>query len=141
MYRDDVCAVCGESLPPNHFYCREHGAVVDERLQALGTLLGDVIDDLGHLARLLDQVAPETWDYLAEQEDDDPDWPPVPHVVLLADAEEVSVDVDAEPGMVRVTLDVGLQPLLAALARGLDAPSLHRLAAAAATAKGANATH
>lgn len=141
MYRDDVCAVCRESLPPDHFYCREHSEGVDDRLHEIGALLPRLVADLQHLAALLDQVAPETWDYVAEHDPADPDWPVVPHVTLRADADEVEVDVDSEPGCVRVGLDVGLRPLLAAIAVGIDTPELHRLAETCATIEGANATH
>jgi hypothetical protein len=141
MYRDDVCAVCGESLPPDHLYCREHAAEVDDRLHEIGTLLPSVLDDLDRLADLLGGVAEPTWDYLAEEEADDPVWPPVPRIDLHADAEDVDVDVDTEPGYVRVSLTLGLARLLRALADGLDTAELRRAAAAAARAEGANATH
>ncbi len=139
MYRDDVCAVCGESLPPDHFYCREHAAGVDDRLHELGERLGRWLDDLGALSTLASQVAPETWDYLAEHEADDPDWPPAPAIDVRADPEEVTVDVDREPGFVQVRLAVPVEELLAALATGTG--ELRQLATACANAKGANATH
>ena len=141
MYRDDVCAVCGESLPPDHFYCREHGATVDDRLHEIGGLLADVTQQATRLAELLRQVAPETWDYLAEQEDDDPQWPPVPGVLLRADADDIEVDVDSEPGFVTVRLSLPLAELLAEVARDMDGAEWQRLAAAAARAHGADATH
>ena len=154
MYRDDTCAVCGESLPPDHFYCREHGAQVDDRLHAIGELLPRVLDDVAELAGLLDGVAQETWDYLAERaaEDgddggdgdgggDEPEWPPVPDLHLRADADDVEVDVDTEPGFVRVHLRRPLQELLAALAVAADVPELRRLADACAAAEGADGTH
>jgi hypothetical protein len=141
MYRDDVCAVCGESLPPDHLYCREHAAEVDDRLHEIGVLLPRVTADLARLAELVDGIAEPTWDYLAEQQPDDPLWPPIPRLEALADAEEVDVDVDAEPGMVRVVLEMRLAQLLAVVGRGLGTPELDRLAAAAAEAEGANATH
>lgn len=141
MYRDDVCAVCGESLPPDHFYCREHAARVDDRLHEIGATLPRVLADLDRLAALLDQVAAETWDYLAEAEADDPVWPPVPVVELRADAEEVDVDLDAEPGYVRARLTVPLRSLLAAVHGGLDTDELQRLARACRDAAGAGATH
>jgi len=141
VYRDDTCAVCGESLPPDHFYCREHAAGVDDRLHQIGALLARVGTDLTDLHRLLEQIAPETWDYLAEQQPDDPQWPPVPDVRLRADAEEVTVDVDSEPGYVRVTLSAPLVQLLEALAHELGREAWLRLAQAAAAAEGANATH
>jgi hypothetical protein len=141
VYRDDTCAVCGESLPPDHFYCREHAAGVDERLHEIGALLPQVARDAGRLATLLDQVAEETWDYLAEQEDDDPAWPPVPALALTADGDAVDVDVDSEPGYVRLQLRLPLAQLLAAVTQGLSGPDLERVAAASAAAQGANATH
>ncbi|MGH8902402.1 MAG: hypothetical protein ACRDYA_12165 [Egibacteraceae bacterium] len=139
MYRDDACAVCGNSLPPDHFYCREHAAGVDDRLHELGTTLARWLDDLDRIVTLLAQVAPETWDYLAGIEADDPLWPPAPAVELRADPEEVTVDVDSEPGLVRVHLGVGLRPLLAALAEATG--ELRGIAAACEKAEGANATH
>ena len=141
MYRDDVCAVCGESLPPDHFYCREHAATVDDRLNEIGRLITDVTQHAGRLGELLRQVAPETWDYLAEQEDDDPLWPPVPAVLLRADADDIDVDVDSEPGFVTVRLSLPLAELLAEVARDLRSVQWQRLAADAAAAQGANATH
>ena len=141
MYRDDRCAVCGESLPPDHFYCREHAAGVDDRLHEIGALLGSVANDAQRLAAVLDQVAEETWDYLAEQEPDDPAWPPVPELALTADGGAVDVDVDTEPGFVRLRLRLPVAQLVAALARGLAAPEVERVAAASAAAHGANATH
>ncbi len=141
MYRDDLCAACGESLPPDHFYCREHGATVDDRLHDIGALLPRVTADLAALAELLSGIAQETWDYLAEQQDDDPEWPPPPIVTLRADAEEIDVDVDSEPGFVSVRLATAAPGVLAAVADGLDSQQWRRLAQAAATASGANATH
>jgi hypothetical protein len=141
MYRDDLCAVCGESLPPDHVYCREHAATVDERLNEIGALLPRVLDDLGRLAELLGGIAEETWDYIAEEEADDPLWPPVPRVEIKADADEVDVDVDTEPGYVSVRLEVALTPLLRAMLAGIDIPDLRRAAAACAAAEGASSTH
>jgi hypothetical protein len=141
MYRDDVCAVCGESLPPDHFYCREHAAGVDDRLHEIGALVPRLLDDLGRLSELLPGVAEETWDYLAEGEPDDPVWPPVPSIHLRADADEVDVDLDSEPGYVAVRLEVALTQLLSALQEGIDTPELRRTAAACAAAEGANSTH
>ncbi len=139
MYRDDACAVCGESLPPDHFYCAEHGAGVDDRLHRLGATLGRWLEDVDRISALIGQVAPETWDYLAEREADDPLWPPTAELDLRANPDDVTVDVDPEPGLVRVHLTVALDTLLAAL-RG-TAPPLGRLAGACAKAEGANATH
>jgi hypothetical protein len=141
LYRDDICAVCGESLPPDHFYCREHAAGVDDRLHAIGDLLPRVARDAQRLALLLDQVAEETWDYLAEQESDDPAWPPVPDLALTADGDAVDVDVDSEPGYVRLRLRIPLAQLVGALAGALATDELDRLAAAGGAAQGANATH
>ena len=144
MYRDDVCAVCGESLPPDHFYCREHAAEVDDRLHDIGALLERVGADLPALAALLDDIAPETWDWLAEQcETDDEEllWPPTPRLDLRVHADEVDVDVDSEPGRVRITVQTGLQPLLEALAASFAAADLGRVATASRRAEGADATH
>ena len=141
MYRDDVCAVCGESLPPDHLYCREHAAEVDDRLHELGRLVPEVLDGVARVATLLDQVADETWDYVAEHDSDDPVWPPVPHIRLRADADEVNVDVDTEPGMVRVDLHLRLAAVLRAVAEGADSQELRRMAARCAQVEGANATH
>jgi hypothetical protein len=141
MYRDDVCAVCGESLPPDHFYCREHAATVDDRLHEIGALLPRVAADAARLARLLGEVAGETWDYLAESEPDDPVWPPAPALTVVADAEDIDVDVDSEPGMVRVDLRVSAGVILSALAGALDDPAFTALSEACASAEGANATH
>lgn len=139
MYRDDQCAVCGEALPPDHLYCREHAAEVDDRLHEIGGLLPEVTDGLRRVAELLSGIAQETWEYLAEGEPGDPAWPPVPVVALRADAEAVDVDVDTEPGYVRVALRLPLPELLTALAGGLG--ELDAFARAARDAEGANATH
>ena len=141
MYRDDTCAVCGESLPPDHFYCREHAADVDDRLSEIGTLLPRVAADVSRLAELVGGIAGETWDYVAEDEPDDPVWPPVPEIALRADPEHVEVDVDSEPGLVRVRLGVPLADLLDALARGFDGDLADRFPAACRDTEGANATH
>ncbi len=141
MYRDDTCAVCGEALPPDHLYCREHGAEVDDRLHQIGELIPSLLDGLERLAELVGGIADETWDYLAEDQPDDPLWPPVPRLELNADAEEIDVDVDAEPGMVRLVAQVTLPKLLRAVGAALDTPELRRAAKACATAEGANATH
>jgi hypothetical protein len=141
MYRDDVCAVCGEALPPDHLYCREHAAQVDDRLHEVGELVPRVLDDLRRLGELVAGIAEPTWDYVAEGEPDDPPWPPVPRLELLADADEIDVDVDAEPGYVRLVLQVGLPQLLSAVGEALDTSELRRAADACAKAEGANATH
>lgn len=141
LYRDDTCAVCGESLPPDHFYCREHAAGVDDRLHEIGALLPEVTQGAGRLATLLGQVAEETWDYLAEQEPDDPAWPPVTQLALTADAEAIDVDVDSEPGFVRLQLRLPLAQLVATVARALAVSDVERVAAASTAAQGANASH
>lgn len=141
MYRDDVCAVCGESLPPDHFYCREHAAGVDDRLHRIGGLLARLRADVPELAELLDQVAGETYDWLAESHDPDTDWPPVATLGLRVPPEDVSVDVDTEPGYVRVELRAVLPSVLAALAAALTEPDAGAFAEAASRAEGANATH
>lgn len=141
MYRDDVCAVCGESLPPDHLYCREHAAEVDDRLHELGALIPRAITDLQRLGELVAGIAGPTWDYVAESQPDDPVWPPTPRLEILADAEHVDVDVDAEPGMVRTVVSVELAPLLSAVVAAIDTAELRRAAAACLVAEGANATH
>ena len=139
--------MCGESLPPDHFYCREHSAGVDDRLHEIAALLRRVAADVPRLAELLDQVAQETWDYLAEGQtgsatpEDDPDWPPALTFALRAHPDDVDVDVDSEPGQVRVNLTVRLPALMAALETALRRPDLRMLADAAGAAEGANATH
>lgn len=141
MYRDDTCATCGESLPPDHVYCRVHAAEVDGRLHELGERLPRLLDDLDSTARLLGELAEETFDYVAEGEPDDPLWPPAAGLSIRADADDIDVDVDSEPGMVRVTAQLPLQPLLDAVTAGLDHPALLRFAKACASAEGAGATH
>lgn len=141
MYRDDTCATCGQSLPPDHLYCREHAAEVDARLHELGARLPRLLDDLDAVARLLGELAEETYDYVAEAEPDEPAWPPRPDVTVRADAEDVDVDVDPEPGYVDTRLTVELPTLLAALREGLPAEELRRFAGRCADAQGAGATH
>lgn len=141
MYRDDVCAVCGESLPPDHLYCREHAAIVDDLLHEVGQRLPRLLDDLGRVAELVDSIAPETWDWLAEQHPDDPLWPPTPTTTLRADGGDVDVDVDSEPGMVTVSVSQALAATLRAVREGLDAAGVAAMAQAAADAEGAGATH
>ena len=141
MYRDDVCAVCGESLPPDHLYCRDHAAQVDDMLHEIGERLPRLIDDLRRTSALLSQVHPETWDYLAERTDPDALWPPRPTVVSTTDGEDVDVDVDSEPGKVTVSVSLDLAAALADLAAALAHTDTDRLAAAARTAEGAGATH
>jgi hypothetical protein len=142
VYRDDTCAVCGESLPPDHFYCREHAATVDDRLHEIGRLLPQVAADVLELGRLLDGIAQETWDYLAEQHDDDPEWPPRPSVLMPADADDVNVEVfESIPGTVRLELTVPTAMALQAVAAALAADDWQRLADVAANATETNATH
>ncbi|QBI21349.1 hypothetical protein ER308_18440 [Egibacter rhizosphaerae] len=148
MYRDDACAVCGESLPPDHFYCREHAAGVDDRLHEVGRLLARLADDVPRLAERLAEVAPETWDWLADEEeraadadDEEVVWPPTAPLRLRAHHDEVEVVEDDEPGMVRLSIACDLATLLEGLARGLDEGRAHRLARACAEAEGGNVTH
>lgn len=141
MYRDDTCAVCGDSLPPDHFYCREHATTVDDRLHEIGRLLPRVARDSARLAQLLEQIAEETWDYLADQEPGDPVWPPAPPLILRADADEITVDVDSEPGYVQVEIRSAVARTLAAVGSALADTELQRLAGAASATQGANATH
>ncbi|MGI9016829.1 MAG: hypothetical protein ACR2HR_06970 [Euzebya sp.] len=141
MYRDDVCAVCGESLPPDHLYCREHAAVVDDLLHQIGERLHRLTQDVQAAATLLTQIHPETWDYLAEHLDDDPLWPPHPVLITTTDGEDVDVDVDSEPGQVTVSIRNDLATLLADLAAALQRTSLDQMTTAARHADGAGATH
>ncbi|HWH31972.1 MAG TPA: hypothetical protein VNU01_04815 [Egibacteraceae bacterium] len=141
MYRDDECAVCGESLPPDHLYCREHGAEVDDRLHDIGALLARLGEDVPRLARLLDQVAGETYDWLAEAHEPEADWPPAPPLALRVDPEDVDVDLDSEPGYVRVAIRPRLADLLGALDAALREAGAGAFAEACARAEGANATH
>ena len=150
MYRDDVCAVCGVSLPPDHFYCREHGSEVDARLHEIGNRLEALAHDLPRLAQLLSEIAPETWDWLADEETEGAEdnagtedlvWPPSPPMTLHVHADEVEVDVDTEPGRVRIELACDLATVLQALSEGFDAAQARKLAAACKGVEGANATH
>lgn len=141
MYRDDICAVCGESLPPDHLYCREHAAVVDDLLHDIGRLLPAVTANLQRLAEMIAQIHPDTWDYLAEERDDDPLWPPRPDLVMTTDGEDVDVDVDRDPGKVTVSIRTDLSALLADVAAALSKPGLEELSQSAAKAEGAGATH
>ena len=141
MYRDDTCPVCHESLPPDHFYCREHAAGVDERLHEIGALLERLRTDTPRLAELLTQVAGETYDWLAESHDPEADWPPPAPLDLRVPPEDVEVDVDGEPGYVRVRVRPGLPELLAGMATLLAADDVDAFTQAAARAEGGNATH
>lgn len=142
MYRDDICPMCGESLPPDHLYCREHAAEVDERLHEIGTLLARLREDVPRLATLIGQIAPETWDWLAEAAgDDDNVWPPAPRVIVAVHADEVDVDVDTAPGRVRIDLSTDLRTILEAVGAGLAEPDVGAAAEACGSAEGAGATH
>jgi hypothetical protein len=141
MYRDDVCAVCGDSLPPDHLYCREHAAIVDDLLHELGALLPRLDADLRRAAELVEDIHPETWDYLADEEGVDVEWPPRPRLVTTTDGEDVDVDVDRDPGMVTVSVQVDLAAALRDLAVALESAGVARMAAAAQHADGAGATH
>ena len=141
MYRDDTCAVCGESLPPDHFYCREHAATVDDRLHEIGRLLPEVTQSVARLGELMSSIAQETWDYLAEQDAEDPDWPLRPEIVLRPDAEDITVDVDNDPGYVAVHMTAPLPDVLRAVAEALTPQQWRAFADAAANASGTNATH
>ncbi len=141
MYRDDTCAVCGESLPPDHFYCRRHGANVDARLHEAGAVLARLTEDVPEAATLLDGIAEETWDWLAERRGLDEDWPPRPQLDLHVHADDLEVSVDGEPGLVRVRLRSELAGLLAAVGTAMRATEISKLAHACREAEGADATH
>jgi hypothetical protein len=141
VYRDDQCAVCGTSLPPDHVYCREHAVGVDDRLHQIGALLGRLLDDLPELTRLLDQVAPETWDWLSDTMGSDEDWPPPLGVQMRLHADQVDVDVDSEPGRVKVDLDAELLTWCDALRAALESKDLRAVADACARAQGAGAAY
>lgn len=141
MYRDDECAVCGAALPPDHVYCREHAAQVDDRLHQVGVLLDRVLDDLPQLSRLLDEIAGETWDWLSDEADDPDDWPPPLALGLPVHADEFEVDVDSEPGRVRIDLELPLQSWCHATATAMDVARLRTVARACAQARGADAAY
>ncbi len=141
MYRDDTCAVCGESLPPDHFYCREHGARGDARLHETGSVLARLTDDLAEAATLLGGIAEETWDWLAEDRDADEPWPPRAELDMHVHADDLDVGVDDEPGLVRVRLSGELTDLLAAVGAALRQAGTPQLARACRQAEGADATH
>lgn len=141
MYRDDVCAVCGESLPPDHFYCREHAVDVDDRLHEISERLPELVKDTTRLTELVDGIAEETWDYVAESDPSDPQWPPGAEVRLRVDPEQIDVDVDSEPGYVRVQLRLSLVELLSAVQEGLKTAGDPSFLSSCAQAEGANATH
>ena len=141
MYRDDVCAVCGDSLPPDHLYCREHAAIVDDLLHELGGLLPRLDADLRRAAELITSIHPETWDYLAEGVGTDAEWPPRPRLITTTDGEDLDVDVDSDPGKVTISVDLDLADVLRDLAAALGAAGVEAVAAAARDADGAGATH
>ncbi|HEX6255877.1 MAG TPA: hypothetical protein VFZ70_08690 [Euzebyales bacterium] len=141
MYRDDQCAVCGASLPPDHVYCREHAAEVDDRLHRIGALLDRVLDDLPELAQLLGEVAPETWDWLADEVGDTDDWLPPLALRMQVHADQLDVDVDSEPGRVRLDVEADLMTWCATGVAAMDAARLRRVAQACAKATGADAAY
>lgn len=141
MYRDDQCAVCGAALPPDHVYCRDHAAEVDDRLHRIGALLDRVLDGLPQLTQLLDEIAPETWDWLSEVTDVDEAWPPPLPLRLLVHADQFDVDVDSEPGRVRVLLETDLHAWAAATDAAMRQVGLRRVAQACAKATGADAAY
>lgn len=141
MYRDDQCAVCGAALPPDHVYCREHAGQVDDRLQQIGALLHRLTDDLPALTRLLDQVAPETWEWLSDSMGREEQWPPSLPVEMRLHADQVEVDVASEPGQVRVGLDADLRTWCDALGAAMEATDMHVVADACAQAEGAGAAY
>lgn len=141
MYRDDQCAVCGAALPPDHVYCREHAGQVDDRLHQIGELLQRIADDIPALTRLLDQVAPETWEWLSDTMGSDEQWPPPLAVRMRLHADQVDVDVASDPGQVRVDLDADLATWCDALRAAIDAADLRTVADACLQAKGAGAAY
>lgn len=141
MYRDDECAVCGVSLPPDHVYCREHAAEVDERLHRIGALLARLLEDLPQLTRLLDEIAPETWDWLADEQGVPSDWPPPLALRMQVHADQLDVDVDSEPGRVRLDVESELRDWCAATMSAAEAAQLHRVARACCEATGGDATY
>lgn len=141
MYRDDQCAVCGAALPPDHVYCREHAAEVDDRLHRIGATLDRVLDDLPELARLVGEIAPETWEWLSDEAADPDEWPPPLDLRLHLHADQIDVDVDSEPGRVRVDLTTELIDWARAAADAMDRTKLRRVAQACADASGADAAY
>ena len=141
MYRDDECAVCGAALPPDHVYCREHAAEVDDRLHRIGGLLGRVLDDLPQLAQLLDEIAPATWEWLSDEAGDTAAWLPPLALHLQVHADQLDVDVDSEPGRVRLDVEADLPAWCRTTVAAMDAVGLRRVAAACAEATGADAAY
>ncbi len=141
MYRDDECAVCGAALPPDHVYCRAHAAEVDDRLHRIGELLGRVLVDLPQLARLLDEIAPETWEWLSDEVGDTAEWlPPLP-LQLQVHADQLDVDVDSEPGRVRLDIEADLPAWCRTTVAAMDDAELRRVARACVEATGADAAY
>ena len=143
MYRDDLCAVCGDSLPPDHLYCREHAAVVDTLLHDIGSNLPALLPRLREAADLVERIHPDTWDFVAEEDgqDDDVIWPGRPTLRVTTDGEDFDVDVDSEPGRVTVEVQLDLVDLLRAVATALEEADVAALSAAARSVEGAGATH
>lgn len=141
MYRDDACAVCGVSLPPDHVYCREHAAQVDDRLHQIGDVLSRLLEDLPALTRLLDEVAPETWDWLSDVAGTSDDWPPDLALRLQLHADQLDVDVDSEPGRVRIDIESDLLAWCRSAVTAMDDAKLARVARACVEATGADAAY
>lgn len=141
MYRDDQCAVCGAALPPDHVYCREHAVEVDDRLHRIGATLDRVLDDLPELAQLVGEIAPETWEWLSDESGDADTWPPSLDLRLQLHADQVDVDVDSEPGRVRVDLATELLDWARAATEAMERAKLRRVARACADASGADAAY
>jgi hypothetical protein len=141
VYRDDECAVCGAALPPDHVYCREHAAEVDDRLHRVGELLGRVLDDLPQLAQLLDEIAPETWEWLSDDAGATAGWLPPLALRLQVHADQLDVDVDSEPGRVRLDVEADLSAWCRTTVAAMDAASLRRVARACTEAMGADAAY
>lgn len=133
--------MCGAALPPDHVYCREHAGQVDDRLHQIGELLRRIADDVPALTRLLDQVAPETWEWLSDTMGSDEQWPPPLAVRMRLHADQVDVDVASDPGQVRVDLDADLLTLCDALRVAIEATDLRSIADACLHAEGAGAAY
>lgn len=115
---------------------------VDDRLQTIAELLPAVGHQSTRLRDLVDGIADETWDYVAEADPADPTWPPDVELNLRVDTDQVDVDVDEEPGYVRVRLRLSLSELLHLISGGVDqASSAPGFVEACANVSGANATH
>ncbi len=112
-------------------------------LHEIGEQLPHLLPQLDRLARLIDSIHPDTWDFVAEEDgqDDDVVWPERPTLTVTTDGEDLDVDVDSEPGRVTVRVQADLPDLLRALAHALRSADVDALAAAAREADGAGATH